>query len=702
MKNAARIPVLTLLLALALAGCSRHEAPAPTAPDNPAAGVDETRIANADAEPGNWYTTGRGFGEQRFSPLGAINAGNVKQLGFAWQYDLATRRGLEATPLVIDGVLFVSSAWSRVYALDAETGRELWRFDPHVPGEWARNACCDVVNRGVAVWQGKVFVGTLDGRLIALDAASGKPLWSQDTFIDRNRSYTITGAPRIARGKVIIGNGGGEIGVRGYISAYDAETGVLAWRFFTVPGDPARPQEHTELEKALPTWSASSLWSAGLGGTAWDSMVYDPKLGLLYVGTGNGNPHPAATRSPGGGDNLYLASILALDPDTGRMRWHYQTTPGDSWDYTATQNMILADLTIDGVQRQVLMQAPKNGFFYVLDRATGQLLSAQKYVRVDWASHVDLVTGKPVPAPGGDYRKAKKVIAPSTFGGHNWQPMAYSPATGLVYIPAIEAAQHFAIDPAYPGYVPHLMNNVAVDDSSPPDDDTEVPWGGALKAWDPVAQREVWRIDYPFAYNGGLVATAGNLVLQGTTDGFLKAYAADTGKLLAQIEVGTSIMAAPAVYAVKGTQYVAVLAGFGGALANEFEEGSAARRHGNAGRIVVFKLGGGAVPLPPSVDWNANLPPLPARLSTDRRVLAQGARLFELHCSACHRRDDDPNVYPSLMRLTPEKLATFDAIVRGGALAPMGMAGFGDVLGEQDAAALKAWIVDRTHTVRRR
>ena len=378
-----RLALAALLLAMIVGGCGKREAPAAAAaaPSTPYARVDRARVIAADSEPQNWFTTGRSFSEERFSPLDRINAGNVKQLGLAWEYDLQTQRGLEATPVVVDGVLFASSTWSKVYALDARTGRELWSFDPQVPGEWARNACCDVVNRGVAVWQGKVYVGTLDGRLIAIDANTGKPLWSQDTLIDRSRSYTITGAPRIAGGKVVIGNGGGEIGVRGYITAYDAESGAMAWRFFTVPGDPKLPFEHPELEAAAKTWDPNSRWEAGGGGTAWDAMAYDPQLNLLYVGTGNASPFPQSVRSPKGGDNLYLSSILAINPDTGRLVWHYQTTPGESWDYTAVQHMILADLEINGRVRKVLMQAPKNGFFYVLDRASGELLSAEKICR---------------------------------------------------------------------------------------------------------------------------------------------------------------------------------------------------------------------------------------------------------------------------------------------------------------------------------
>jgi quinohemoprotein ethanol dehydrogenase len=693
---------LAALAVAAVDGCGGERAGEPAdGPARPDGRVDRDRVMKADAEPHNWFTTGRDFGEGHYSPLDGINTGNVKSLGFAWQYDMRTARGLEATPVVVDGVLYTSSAWSKVYALDARDGREIWQYDPKVDGQWARHACCDVVNRGVAVWKGKVYVATIDGRMVAIDAATGKLAWERDTLVDRTRSYTITGAPRIAGDKIVIGNAGAEVGVRGYVTAYDAATGELAWRFYIVPGDPSKPFEHPEMEAAAQTWDPKSLWEAGGGGTAWDAMVYDPELDLLYVGTGNANPYPLELRSPKGGDNLYLASILAIDPDTGRLAWHYQTTPGEEWDYTAVQPMILAGLEIGGRPRKVLMQAPKNGFFYVLDRATGELLSAEKYVKVDWASRVDLKTGRPVLDEKGNYRREAKAVAPSTFGGHNWQPMAFSPKTSLVYIPTIDSAQWFEVDRDYPGYVPGLMNNVGLG-SGPHESGsgTELPWRGALKAWDPVAQKEVWRIDYPYVYNGGLLATAGNLVFQGTTDGYLKAYSADKGALLAEIFVGTSIMAAPASYAVDGEQFVTVLAGYGGALLTTFPEGSAALKYGNAGRIVAFRLGGGKVPVPAPVDLDAAIPPPPPRMNVDAQTLKKGERMFGLYCTACHRDDDGAGGFPNLFRMTPEKHQLFGDIVMRGAFAPRGMASFADLMSEEDATAIHAFLIDRAHELR--
>ena len=658
--------------------------------------VDTARIARADEEPGNWFTVGRTFSEQHFSPLTQIDEDNVAELGFAWDYDTRSTRGLEASPVVIDGTLYTSGNWGRVYALNAATGEEIWTYDPEVPGSWARKACCDVVNRGVAVWKGLAFVGSLDGRLIALDAATGEPAWEQDTLIDRRRAYTITGAPRIIGDRVIIGNGGADYGVRGYVTAYDAATGRQAWRFFTVPGPPSEPFEHPELAMAAETWDPQSRWEFAGGGTAWDGMAYDPELDLLYVGTGNGAPYPLSTRSPAGGDNLFLASILAIDPDTGQLVWHYQTTPGENWDYTAVQPLLLADLQIDGRLRKVILQAPKNGFFYVLDRETGELLSAEPYVTVDWASHVDMATGRPVPVPAGDYDREAKIISPSWWGGHNWQPMAFSPLTGLVYIPTMEIAMTF--ERVQEDYAEGQQNfGVLTRDDSSLTYNPARPH--ALKAWDPVAQREVWRIDYRFAYNGGLLATAGNLVFQGTVDGRFKAYTADTGKRLADIEVGTSIMAAPVTYTVNGTQFIAVMAGYGGGGLGRFPEGSAAREYGNAGRIVAFKLGGGAVPIPPRVDWSADVP-LPPRREVSEETFEEGRRHFYDACSECHQLSDQPSGYPNLLRMEPATHDLFNRIVLEGFFDSEGMPGFGARFTAVEVDAIHAFLIETAYELR--
>ncbi len=418
--------------------------------------VDATRLAAADAEPGQWMAHGRTWAEQRFSPLADVHRDNVAELGLAWMVEPGTTRGNEATPLVIDGVMYVTTAWSRVLALDAASGAEIWRYDPEVPGAKARDGCCDVVNRGVAAWNNRLYLGAFDGRLICLDAASGRPLWQVQTT-DPDKPYTITGAPRVLRDLVLIGNGGAEFGVRGYVSAYDADTGELRWRFYTVPASHDGPHEHPELADAARTWSPRSMWETGLGGTVWDSMAYDPELDLLYVGTGNASIYNRELRSPGGGDNLFVASILALDPEDGHLVWHYQEVPGEHWDYTATQHIVLADLEIGGRRRKVLLQAPKNGFFYVLDRSNGELISAEPYVDVSWATHVDRGTGRPVPRPQAVWTDRPAIVTPGIPGGHNWHPMAFSPDTGLVYIPTFTSVYGYHPDREF-RFLPGLFN----------------------------------------------------------------------------------------------------------------------------------------------------------------------------------------------------------------------------------------------------
>ena len=403
--------------------------------------VTDAQIVHAEDQAGNWLTHGRTYSEQRFSPLNEINDRNAVKLGLAWYFDLDTNRGQEATPLVVDGVMYFTTAWSEVFAVKAATGSLLWSYDPKVPKAWGVNACCDAVNRGVAIRQGKVYTGTLDGRLIALDAATGKPVWQQLT-IDPKWRYTITGAPRIVKGKVLIGNGGAEFGVRGYVSAYDAETGKLVWRFYTVPGDPSTPFEQPVLKRAAKTWGGE-WWKIGGGGTVWDAIVYDPELDLVYIGVGNGGPWNEKYRGSGG-DNLFTCSIVALKPDTGEYVWHYQEVPSDDWDYDADEQIMLADLPIEGKTRRVILHAPKDGFFYVIDRETGTLISAKPFTTVNWATGIDLKTGRPIESPTARYPRGNSPpIIPGPAGAHSWQPMSYSPLTGLVYIPVNDVGFNF-------------------------------------------------------------------------------------------------------------------------------------------------------------------------------------------------------------------------------------------------------------------
>jgi quinohemoprotein ethanol dehydrogenase len=665
------------------------------------ADVDGDRIINADSEPGNWLEHGRTYDEQRFSPLDQINDKNVGQLGLAWSLETNTTRGLEASPIVVDGVIYTTLTWGVTIAVDARTGKELWRFDPEVPGEWGRYGCCDVVNRGVAVWKGRVYVASFDGRLFALDAKDGSVVWKVNTV--PGAPYTSTGAPRIVKGMVMIGNGGAEYGVRGYLTAYDAETGKQVWRFYTVPGDPSKPVENPELTKAIPTWKGGEWWKLGGGGTPWDSMVFDPKLNTLYVGTGNGSPWTRAIRSPGGGDNLYLSSILALDPDTGKMKWYYQETPGDNWDYTSTQPIILADLPYGGKVRKLLLHAPKNGFFYVLDRETGELLSANAYAITTWASHVDLKTGRPVENPKLAYDKVGQWVQPSANGAHNWHPMAFNPKTGLVYIPVQELPLFYSLSDEWKTkhhFTPEknwwnlglsyadLIDAIKALGDVPPSK-------GYLRAWDPVAGKVKWEVTYPAPLNGGVLTTAGNLVFQGTADGHLYAYKADTGERVWQQDVQIGIVAPPVTYEVDGVQYVAVLAGWGGVnITSGDARTSAAAKYGNNGRLLVYKIGG-TDQLQKLALRDQTIPAWPP-LTADAATVRKGEVSFTQHCSFCHgTMVVSPGVIPDLRRLDENKRAHFQDIVRGGILKDNGMASFGDLISKEEADAILAYIQKR-------
>ncbi|MFK7731149.1 MAG: PQQ-dependent dehydrogenase, methanol/ethanol family, partial [Pseudomonadales bacterium] len=622
----------------------------------------------------------------------AINKNNVERLGLAWEHNMASMRGLEATPIVIDGVMYVSSTWSRVSALNAKTGKLLWTYDPQVPRSWAGKVCCDIVNRGVAVAAGMVVFGTLDGRLIALNADDGKATWEVDTLPDKEQWYSITGAPRIVGNRVFIGNGGAEYSVRGYVSAYDLQKGSLLWRFYTVPDSVEGPFENSALEKAATTWSKDSSLS-GAGGTVWDSMAFDPDLNLLYVGTGNGSPWPKYKRSPGGGDNLFLASILALKPETGELVWHYQTTPGETWDFTATQHMILADLEILGQTRKVLMQAPKNGFFYVLDRQSGELLSAQNYVHVNWASHIDMTTGKPVETGLADYEKQDRYVFPSPAGAHNWQPMSFSPNTGLVYFTARDIGWvHSMAEDKWFTYGEDNLQALIGKQSVPKT-------SGYLKAWNPQQQRLEWEIAIPNIWNGGVLSTDGGLVAFGTAMGDLQLVDARSGTLLKTIETGTGIIAPPISYAIDEEQYIAVLAGWGGPAFNTLQGNEALLEYENRGRLMVFKLDGKAVDLPPALAPRGAFPE-PPTINARAEVIEQGRQLYVLHCGACHGVYESIPMLPDLRRMNNATHQLFDNIVLDGIYQAKGMPSFSDVLSKDDSFAIRAHIIERTEKAR--
>lgn len=688
---------MKLVFLLFLAGCAvflpnlkAQKKSAASPKQKPAAKIDDAALKNADAKTGEWITHGRDYAETRFSPLNQVNDANVKDLGLAWSFDTQTDRGLEATPIIVDGVMFTTGSWSIVFAVDARTGKQLWKWDPQVPHSYGPKACCDVVNRGVAVYKGRVYVGTLDGRLVALNAATGALVW-QVVTVDQTKQYTITAAPRVVKGKVLIGNGGGEYGMRGYFSAYDAATGKMAWRFYTVPGDPKEvvpAAMKPAMDKAAKTWNGE-WWKVGGGGTVWDSMAYDPELDLLYVGVGNGSPWNQHVRSPGGGDNLYLSSILAVKPDTGALAWHYQTTPGDTWDFTATQHIVLADLTIAGRQRKVLMQAPKNGFFYVLDRATGELISAEAYVTVTWAKGVDKKTGRPIETAGVRYKDRPIGMQPGPLGGHNWQPMSFNPETGLVYIPAQETAFGYGQEAGFKfkdrGW------NTGIDFAIVKEPPTALPTGHLL-AWDPVAQKERWRVPYIVMWNGGTLTTAGNLVFQGTADGRFVAYSADKGAKLWEVSVGTGVIASPVTYEIDGTQYVSIMVGWGGAFALT---GGSIGLPVTPGRLLTFALNG-KQKVPVAV---AQTTATPAAIESkaSAEVIGKGGDLFARNCAVCHGLAalGGGGVLPDLRYSSPATFNSYSKIVLDGTLVSEGMPAFKNSLKVEDVEAIKAYVISR-------
>jgi len=688
-------------LALLVASCSGGGA------DNKATdttGIDGARIIKADG--GEWLSYGRTYDEQRFSPLDQINTGNVGELGLAWYADLDTARGQEATPLVIDGKIYVTTAWSKVKAFDATTGKPLWDYDPKVPGETGVKACCDVVNRGLAAWGNMLFLGTLDGRLIALDRGTGREIWSKVT-VDQDKSYTITGAPRVIDGMVIIGNGGAEFGVRGFVAAYDAATGKQLWKFYTVPDRPGANE--AEYLKAAETSWKGEYWNIGGGGTVWDAMAYDPELGLLYVGVGNGSPWNQAYRSPGGGDNLYLSSIVAIKVKTGEYAWHYQTTPGETWDYTATQHIMLADLEIGGKTRKVLMQAPKNGFFYVIDRTTGEFISANNFVPVNWATGIDQKTGRPIENPAARVDKTGKpfIVSPGPLGAHNWHPMAYDAKQKLVFIPAQITSYPYI--PAA-GWKPAKIGfNVGMDtaNNAMPADNAvreaaKKATKGVLIAWDPVAQKERWRVTLGGPWNGGVLATAGGLVFQGNAMGNFVAYDSASGKNLWSFEAQTGVVAAPMTYSIDGQQYVAVLAGWGGAwpiTAGVLSDMSGPVR--NISRLLVFKLGGkGKLPAMPAADA---LPLDPPGLTAAADVVQGGAQLYGRYCTVCHgdaavQASGRGGIIPDLRYSgTLSSAENWQMIVHDGALKDNGMVSFAPVMSKPEIDSIRQYVIARAN-----
>lgn len=690
--------ILKTLLALGIAtslsvGCSKPTENSVITVDK---GIDEAKIVNQDGS--EWLSVGRTYDEQRHSPLTAVNLDNVNDLGLAWYADFPTKRGIEATPLMANGKLFQSISWGQVMAFDAKTGATLWHYDPQTPKEYSRYACCDVVNRGVALWGNNVFVGTIDGRLVAIHQDSGEKVWEVDTKI-ANHTYTITGAPRVVNGMVIIGNGGAEMGARGYVTAYDAITGEQKWRFFTVPGNPADGFESTALEMAAKTWTGE-WWTQGGGGTAWDAFAFDPETDLLYIGVGNGSSWNQKVRSPDGGDNLFLSSIVAVNANTGEYVWHYQTTPGDNWDYTATQHLMLAEMEIRGESRKVIMQAPKNGFFYVLDRVTGELLSAETFVPITWATHVDKETGRPVENPAARESRMDFPVVPGPSGGHNWHPMTYNPNTGYVYIPAMSNSALVIDDDRARNRkvvwnINYMPEAVAFLPDEIPFEQREGLGDMVLKSYliarDPKTNQEVWRVPQGFYSGGGLLSTASNLLFQGNLEGQFKAFDAASGNEVWNYDVQGGIMAAPMTYTIDGEQYIAVASGWGGESGLPFGVVSGPQNMFNISRLMVFKVGAkGELPVIASREETLNDVDFP--LAEADRVL-QGKTLYAQYCVFCHGGNAvSGGLVPDLRYGLGRTYEAWDAIVHKGGLAANGMPGWEEYMTADESLAIRDYV----------
>ena len=686
--------VLWVTITIVITGCSKNETPTVT-PD-PLGQVSDQRIINApQEEPGSWLTYGQTYKEQRFSMLTQINKTNIQELGLEWHKDIGgpTER-MQGTPLVVDGIMYVSSGWSIVYALDAKTGNEIWRYDPQTDRQFVKLSCCGgAVNRGVAVYQGKVYVGTFDGRLIAIDATTGEEVWDVDTYHPSALGrFNITGAPRTAAGKVFIGQGSSESGHRrGYVSAYDAETGELEWRFYLVPGDPSLPFEHPELEMAAKTWGGE-WWKYGGGGTAWSSLVFDEELNSLYIGVGNGAPWPRDIRSPGGGDDLFLTAIVAVDADTGAMKWYYQTVPGDNWDYSAAMDIALGELEVDGKLTKVLLQAPKNGFFYVIDRTDGKLLRAHPYTEgITWATHIDMETGRPVENPDTVYEKDPQWILPANAGAHNWEPMSWEEEKGLMYFYYHDYANFYSLDESFVKTGQYKINPIGLslgigvgpyrqelEKKAAPRPETK----GFLGAFDPLSGEYKWRLRLDSAFNGGVLATKSGLLFHGEGQGIFSARDSENGELLWQYDAFGSFSSSVMSYSIDGNQYIATMI-------------SGSLKYDRPGTLLVFKLGGtDELTVPPLRDFAI---PEPPAIEINKETIAKGNSLYHEHCALCHRGLGQLSIVatavPDLRRMSSDTHQQFTAIVLGGSKKSLGMPSFAGTLDYESSEAIRSFVI---------
>ena len=659
--------------------------------------VTQARVLNESAATDNWMLNGGTFRGEHFSALDQINTQSVGDLGLAWTTDLPVADGISATPIVVDGVIYISGPFSIVFAIDSANGEILWRYDPRVRDAFADDPSLSWParsNRGVAVWDGSVMVAVADCRLIALDAASGELQWSATTC-DPKAGYAITDAPRVGGGKVFIGNAGSESGERnrGYVSAYDVDDGALLWRFYTAPGSMPEENDTAAMKMAATTWSGDQWQAFGGGGSAWNEMTYDPESGYLFFGTAGALPYLHRYRSPAGGDNLFLSSVLAVDAETGEYVWHYQTVPQDSWEYNATMNIVLANLEIEGRKRNALMIAPKNGFFYVLDRLTGELISAEKYVSVNWASHINLETGRPVTEPEGEFWNSPvgttTMLWPNMWGAHSWNPMAWHPRLQLAYIPAIDA--------------PSIVTNLGDGDYSDTMElinevDGKAHSPGKLIAWDPVVQRERWSVEHPLPFNGGVLATAGNVVFQGDATGNFSAYDAANGGLLWSVATGSAINAAPVSYSVEDTQYVLIPIGAGGGAQFVYPELHAGENAHGPARLLAFTLRGD-LEMPVAPPDNRELSALPSTASAD--IIEHGKALYADRCSGCHGKGAAARVggsVPDLRFAADDVHAAWNGIVIGGARRANGMPATS--MAAEDAEAIRQYVLSRANELR--
>ena len=675
LRRKARIAGIGLtcgVLALAMAGCSKQGVPANT----------------------DWAILGGGYKQQQNADLPQIDKDNVKDLGLAWSAEIPSASGLVGNPLVEDGVVYQSGSLARIFANDVHTGKLLWKYEPEFdftkmgPEQiWGAR-----INRGVALAGNLVVVGTGDCRVIAVDRKTGKEAWEVKSC--DNPHMGITGAPQVGDGKVFVGNFCGDTGNgRGFIDAFDEKTGKRSWRFYTVPGDPSKPPENAAMAMAAKTWGTGWYKITKGCGSAWDSMTYDKETNLVYVGIGGPSPWPLSSRAKDAGDELFTNAIVAIDASTGKYVWHYTVTPHDGWNFEAVGPIMIADLPIGGKPRRVVMSAPKNGFFYVLDAKTGKFISAKAAVPQNWAKGIDPKTGRPIFAPGARYWEKSGqtgVVWPGPLGAHSWSGIAYDPRQHLVYVPYDNIPTQVTVN--------HLYDTGAVDETfvTPGGKDKIPERYSELVAWDPVKQEARWRVRSKSLVDGGVLHTSGGLVFQGTSDGHFNAYDDATGKLLWSYYVEGGIRSAPSSVMVDGQQYILIASGNGNSMVSSryvSREATNPVTRAAPSLLLAFKIGGKAT-LPkvkPALLQKPDYPKPSASLAEE------GKPLFEAYaCLVCHGRDaiSAGGEIPDLRQLDAAMFDQVDTIVRGGALKALGMPHY-DTMPPEHLAAIKAYIQSR-------